>query len=126
MRVVTATLIILVVFIVSGFMLDNYINNTADDLLKDIKTVNKLIEDNDWNNAKKELSNLKEKWLKTEKKWQLFLEHYEMDSIDVAMVKLVQYVEIESRTAALGAVAELRLLVSHIKEKESFKLENVL
>ncbi len=126
MRVVTVTLIILIIFIVSAVMLDNYINDTTNDLLKDIEVLNKLIEENKWSESKSQLANLQYTWEDVEKRWKLFLEHYEMDGIDIAMSRLDQYIEIENKPLALGEMAELRLLVGHIKKKESFKLENIL
>ncbi len=125
MRVVVVTIVILIIFIAGTFMLDNYINNSCDDLLEDIKALNKLIEEKEWNKAKDELFKVRKEWESTKKSWQLFLEHYEMDSMDIAIVRLDQYVKIEDRSLALGEIAELELLISHIKGKESLKLQNI-
>lgn len=126
MRILVVTLIILAIFVVGTFMLNQYINSSCEKLLEDIELLNKYVESNEWNEAKTQLVNLKEQWESTKRKWQLFLEHYEMDSIDVAVARLDQYVKIEERSLALGEIAEFRLLISHIKSKESLKLGNIL
>ncbi|MBU5676779.1 DUF4363 family protein [Alkaliphilus sp. MSJ-5] len=126
MRIVVVTLLILVIFIVGTFLINQYINRSCEKLLEDIKILNKSINENEWNKAKDHLENLKVQWKDTKKTWQLFLEHYEMDVIDIAIARLNQYVEIEERALALGELAEFRLLISHIKDKEGLKLQNVL
>ncbi|QUH18913.1 DUF4363 family protein [Alkaliphilus sp. B6464] len=126
MRTVVVTLLILVIFIVGTFMINQYINRSCEKLLEDIKILNKSINENEWSQAKDRLEGLKAQWKDTKKIWQLFLEHYEMDAIDIAIARLSQYVEIEERTSALGELGEFRLLISHIKDKGSLKLVNVL
>lgn len=125
MRVVVSTCLIFIIFIVASFTLNRYINNSCDKLLDDIKVLNESIKDNSWNMAKDQLKDLKEEWEHTKKRWQLFLEHYEMDAIDIAIARLDEYVEIENRPLALGEMASFRLLISHIKDKEGLKLQNV-
>lgn len=126
MRVVVFTLIILAVFVISTFILNQYIDHSCDRLLENINGLHSSIEKNSWHNAKKQLVDLKEEWESVKKRWQLFLEHYEMDAIDITIARLDQYVDIEERALSLGEVAEFRLLISHIKDKERLKLENIL
>ena len=71
------------------------------------------------------MASVNKEWEDT-KKWQLFLEHYEMDAIDIVLSRLEQYAEIENKAFAIGETAELKLLISHIKDKENFKLINIL
>jgi len=126
MRVVVATLIILVVFVTGTFTINQNINRSCEKLLEDIKVLDQSVKNSEWNNAKDQLSNLKGEWEDTKKRWELFLEHYEMDAIDVTIARLDQFVEIEERTLSLGEIAEFRLLISHIQDKESLKLGNIL
>lgn len=126
MRVVVITILILVIFFVGTFMLNQYINNSCEMLLENVKILDKSIKEESWNQSREEIQNLKKQWETTKKGWQLFLEHYEMDAIDIALSRFEQYVEIESKALALGEMAELRLLISHIKGKKNFMLENIL
>lgn len=125
MRILIITLLILVIFVVGAFMLNQYINRSCEKLLEDIDLLNEYVENNKWDDAKEQLATLKDQWEITKKRWQLFLEHYEMDSIDIAMARLDQYVKIEERPLSLGEIGEFRLLISHIKDKEKLKLGNI-
>lgn len=125
MKVVVATMIILIVFLLGSFMLNQYISRSCELLLEKIEGVYKSVNNEDWVEAQKQFVDLENQWGIIEKKWQLFLEHYEMDAIDVTMARLKQYIKIEERVVSLGELAELKLLIGHIEDKEAFKLENV-
>ncbi len=126
MRSLITTLLILVIFVVGSFATNKYIVNSCEKLLEDIELLSKFVKDNEWDNSKNQLKELKEEWEDTKKVWQLFLAHYEMDGMDIAIARLDEYVEIEEQSLTLGEMAAFRLLISHIKDKESLKLENIL
>ncbi|MCK9268189.1 MAG: DUF4363 family protein [Alkaliphilus sp.] len=126
MRTVIVTIIILIIFIVSAFVLHRYIDTSCKGLLDSVKELHVSVENDRWSDSKKQLSGLNEKWENTKKRWQLFLEHYEMDDIDIVLSRLEQYLEAEDKAPALSETAELRVLINHIKYKEGFMLENIL
>lgn len=126
MRIVIVTVLILVIFLVGAVMLNRYIDTSCESLLEDVKQLHTFVEGNSWDDAKDQLTDLKAEWEKVKKRWQLFLEHYEMDTIDITISKLSQYVDIEERVMSLGEVAEFELLIDHIKDKKHLKLENIL
>ncbi len=117
MRVVIITIVILAVFSVGAFMLVRYIGTSCEELLDSIGDLHSSIENNKWEDAKKQFTAFEKELEDTMKKWQLFLEHFEMDAIDIAMARLGQYVDIEQRELSLGEVAELELLIGHIRDK---------
>lgn len=126
MRVVVATVLILIIFFIGVFIMNRHVNSTCEKLLKNVEALDKSIKGEDWTHGKGQVHSLKKQWETTKKSWLLFLEHYETDSIDIALSRLEQYVEIENKALALGEMAEFKLLIDHIRSKESFKLENIL
>ena len=126
MRTVIVTIIVLAIFIVSAFVLNQYIVTSCKELLDNIKELHVSVEDDRWSDSKKQLVGLNKEWENTKKRWQLFLEHYEMDDIDIVLSRLEQYLEVEDKASALSETAELRILINHIKDKEGFMLENIL
>ena len=126
MRSSIVTLVILIAFVLVAFIANSYTINSTESLLNDVELLNKFIMKEEWNEAKEQIGTLKSRWKEIRKIWELYIEHYEMDAIDVTIARLNQYVEIQDRDSALGEMAEFRLLVDHIKEKESFKLGNIL
>ena len=126
MRTVIVTIIILAIFILGAFVLHRYIDTSCEGLLENVKELHVSVEDDRWPDSKKQLSGLNKKWENTKKRWQLFLEHYEMDDIDIVLSRIEQYLEVEDKASALSETAELRILINHIKDKEGFMLENIL
>ncbi len=126
MRVVVATVLILVIFLVGAFMINKYVNNACGRLLEDVGELEESIKGEDWAQGREQIQNLKKQWDTTKKGWLLFLEHYETDPIDISLTRLEQYVETENKPLASGEMAELRLLIDSVRSKENFKLENIL
>lgn len=126
MRIVIVTIIILVIFVVGAVMLNRYVNTSCDGLLDNVKELHASVENDRWSDSKKQLKGLKEEWENTKKRWQLFLEHYEMDDIDIILSRLEQYLEIKEKALSLGETAELGLLINNVKDKEGLKLVNIL
>lgn len=126
MRIVIVTIIILVIFVVGAVILNRYVNTSCDGLLDNVKELHTSVENDRWSDSKKQLKGLKEEWENTKKRWQLFLEHYEMDDIDIILSRLEQYLEIKEKALSLGETAELGLLINNVKDKEGLKLVNIL
>ncbi|MFW5649581.1 MAG: DUF4363 family protein [Candidatus Alkaliphilus sp. MAG34] len=126
MRVVVATVLILVIFLVGAFMINKYVNNACGRLLEDVGELEESIKGEDWAQGREQIQNLKKQWDTTKKGWLLFLEHYETDPIDISLTRLEQYVETENKPLASGEMAELRLLIDSVRSNENFKLENIL
>ncbi|HZK57903.1 MAG TPA: DUF4363 family protein [Clostridia bacterium] len=126
MRVVVATVLILVIFLVGAFMINKYVNNACGRLLEDVGELDRSIKGENWARGREHVQNLKKQWEMTKKGWLLFLEHYETDPIDISLTRLEQYVEVENKALASGEMAELRLLIDSVRSKENFKLENIL
>ncbi|MCC5911005.1 MAG: DUF4363 family protein [Clostridiaceae bacterium] len=126
MKVVVVTVLILVVFFVGGIFINNYIDSSAEELASIINKLDDAIEKEDWEAAEEYMKEFTNLWDSTKNKWQTFLEHYEIDIIDIALAKVVRYVDIKESTLALGQTSELQLLIKHIADKKDFKLHNIL
>lgn len=126
MRVVIITIIILTVFVVGTVVLNHYVNVSSKKLLDEVEELHVLVEKNKWPDSKKQFAGLKEGWESTKKRWQFFLGHHEMDTIDIVLSRLEQYLEVKDKALVLGQTAELRLLIDHIKGKEGFMPGNIL
>lgn len=126
MRVVIITVIVLVVFVAGIVVLNRYVNNSSGRLLDGVEKLHTLAENNRWSDLREQLTSFKKGWDSTKMRWQLFLGHHEMDTIDIVISRLEQYLEVEDKALILGQTAELRLLIDHIKSKEGFMLGNVL
>lgn len=126
MKVVAITIIILIAFFFGTVWINQYITNSADHVTNMIDKLDEAITNEDWEAAQVHIKEVSESWDETKSVWQTFLEHYEIDTIDIVLARLKKYVSIEERALSLGAVAELKLLIEHIVDREAFKLTNIL
>lgn len=126
MKVLVVTLIILAVFFTGAIYTNIYINNSANKLEDEIIKLDKAISKSNWSEAKNYMQTVSDEWHNMKKTWQTFLEHYEIDNIDIVLARVKKYVEIEEDVDALGEIAELKLLIKHIVGREAFRLVNIL
>ncbi|AKL96964.1 hypothetical protein CACET_c35330 [Clostridium aceticum] len=126
MKVVVATVLILVVFFTSSLVLNQYIERSAKELTDMIQKLEAAVQEESWEEGQMHMEKVVEQWHETRSMWQTFLEHYEIDVIDIVLAKVEKYVTIEERALALGGIAELELLIEHVIGKGEFKLTNIL
>ncbi|SDL06819.1 DUF4363 family protein [Natronincola ferrireducens] len=126
MKVVVITILILVVFFIASLYFTYYLNQSAETFIDMIEKLDKSITQENWEEAQEHIERVMKEWDKTKKIWLGFLEHYEIDMIDIILARTQKYVTIEERSLALGGVAELKLLVEHILDKQTLKLQNIL
>ncbi|ABR50407.1 conserved hypothetical protein [Alkaliphilus metalliredigens QYMF] len=126
MKVVVITIIILIIFFAGSIWLSEYISQSTQKLVEQIEQLDEAIEEENWNEAQNNLNELSKEWEKTKKGWLIFLEHYEIDSIDIVLAKVGRYAALEERETALGELAHLKTLVEHVKEKSRLHITNIL
>ncbi|SNS41942.1 protein of unknown function [Anaerovirgula multivorans] len=126
MKVVVITVLILVLFFVSSLYMNHYITRSSEEVVNKIEKLEESIEKNNWEEAQLYMKETAEEWNKTKKVWLIFLEHYEIDKINIVLARLQKFTSIEKDTEALGEIAEFKLLVKHVVEKEAFKITNIL
>jgi len=60
-----------------------------------------------------------------EERFSYFLEHDELEKVDTEVKGLSSYIETEENNLALAEIEKSIFILEHIKEKNSFSLENV-
>lgn len=90
-----------------------------------IDKAEQAVDSNDWLTAKDEITKLFDKWQKTKSVWTLLVDHEEMDNIDTAVSRVKQAIKIKDQVETQAGLAELRMFIEHIPEKEALTLENI-
>ena len=122
--VILALLLAIILFI--GILSYNTLSNTAEKLEKHIVKIEVNAQNGDWKSAENQLSIAKTDWVKTEELWSILIDHIEIDNIDDALKKMEKYILTKNITLTLAEAATLRQYITHIPEKEAFKLKNIL
>ncbi len=126
MKVVIITTIILILFFTGALFFSQYVTINNEKLLTTIDKLDKAILVEDWETAKGHLDNIKEDWNKVNTIYEVLLEHYDIDSVNVSLNKIEKYMEVEERNLIIGEVTQLRFIIDLIKKRETFTLSNLL
>lgn len=103
-----------------------YIDGTARDMTGHINKSEQAAASNDWTTAQDEITQMFDKWQKTKSVWTLLVDHEEMDNIDTAVSRVKQALKTKDQVETRAGLAELKMFIEHIPEKEALTLENIL
>jgi len=126
MKNVVISLIIFIIMITNIAFSINYLNKVTDDLGKLNDEIEQYITDNNWDKAYKSSIEYTEKWQDYSEKIKIFVDHQEMDKIDMELWKLTQYIKEKTKGEALASIHVLKFLVEHISELEKVNIQNIL
>ena len=108
-----------------SFSID-YLNNVSQDLGSLNNDIEQQIIDGNWNRAYQSSIELTDNWKHYSKTIKLFSNHQEIDTIEIELQKLPQYIKEMTKDEALASVQVLKFLLDHIAELEKIKIQNIL
>jgi len=122
MKIVIITMCILLLFCMGSVFFSNYVQQGCYEMLPVIENLKEAILDENWEQAQGFKHQVTAVWENHIKVWAYLMEHQDLDRIELALEKLSLYLLVEEKHLSLGEVAELKLMVEIVGEKESFKL----
>lgn len=125
MKNVIISLLISVIMIITMSFSIKYLNKVSQDLGILNDEIEQNITDDNWDKAYKTSLQLTDKWKSYSKIIKLFLNHQEIDNIEIELWKLPQYIKEETKDESLASVHVLKFLLDHIAELEKIKLQNI-
>jgi flagellar motor component MotA len=125
MKVVSFIVISLVLIIGFGIFTTTSINSSAEKLTHHIDILEENIAEEKWQESSQSSKEISRLWSETKKTWLLFLDHQEIDNIDLTYARLNKYIEAKDLPSALAEVAALKLLVKHIPDISALTLRNI-
>ncbi|PKM81230.1 MAG: hypothetical protein CVU89_10640 [Firmicutes bacterium HGW-Firmicutes-14] len=126
MRIMAVIIILFVALLGFGTFNYYYFDHTAGKLLQAAETAEKKAEAGEWDQAEEQLHRLRSSWEKANGKWTILIDHEELDKINITMSRAMKYMETRDVSGLMAELAELKLLLRHIPEKEALNLKNVL
>lgn len=117
--------ITIIIFIFSlDFVTQNFTYNAVKETSAELSNLKEKI-----NNGEKELnSNLKEvkaSWKERRKRLAYFIEHDELEKVEVNLINMESYIDIDDLNMAIYSIDEAEYILEHIKQKNSFSLANI-
>lgn len=123
-NVILSFAIFIIILIAMTFSI-SYLNKVSSNLQKLNDKIEQSITDNKWDEAYKESIDYTQKWEKYSKVIKLFVNHQEIDNIEIELWKLPQYIKEHTKDESLASVHVLKFLVSHISNLEKVNIQNI-
>ncbi len=122
-------IVICVIIVVSIFSVDMYTQNYTTDTTNQITKIFSKLKEEIINEDKVKIKNiikeLDEIWNEKHHKLAYYIEHDELEKVDVSIINMKSFVETEDFASAIAEVDEGKFILEHIKDKYEFTLENV-
>lgn len=124
-------IIILAIIIGGDIFIENYIKNTSQNIIGELKSLkNEIIASKEnegkQDKLKEKANDIYKKWEQTESKWAVIVLHSELDLIETSFTRMKSGIEQGELNRGLEEIEANLFLIDHISEKEKFCLKNVL
>jgi predicted RND superfamily exporter protein len=125
MRNVIIAVLAFIVMVALMFFSINYLNKISSNLQKLNDDLEQYITDDNWDKAYKSSMEFTHRWEKHSKIIKVFVNHQEIDNVEMELWKLPQYVKQHTKDEALASVHVLKFILAHITNLEKVNLQNV-
>ncbi len=129
MKEILIIVISILIVIVGANISQGYLNQTSDELTKDIEILREEIkkaQNSEQNNSEELAKDIYDKWEKIEKNWSIIVMHNELDLIELAIVSMKTCIEENEYSEAIKELEKSSYLLEHIKDREKLALKNIL
>jgi hypothetical protein len=123
-------LIISFIFLLAFIFLWWWFNSTSIEVMTsyfwdNLDNLSDKINNDNWNEAKRDMMTYSERWEETRKIWIYFLNQYDVNSIDSSIRVLNSYIINSDKSLSQGEIENLKVLFGIIKDSECLSLENI-
>lgn len=126
MKSFIAAMVILSLLVGFGFYSYNYLEKTTHTLVVKTITLEKNARAQNWAQTEKSFDALNTSWNQVDARWAMLIDHQELDKINISISRIQEYINTRHMPGLMAELAELKLLLAHIPEKETLNLDNML
>ncbi|AGB42372.1 hypothetical protein Halha_2498 [Halobacteroides halobius DSM 5150] len=99
--------------------------HSANPLLNKLNTLEKNIENNNWQQASLTSKALQKNWERTQNLWTLVLHHNRVDDLENSLTRIKKAVAIEEEAEALIEIAVSKRLIRNVPNTEEIDIKNI-
>jgi len=125
LKVLVIMMAITIIFIGFAIWTQHTLASSAQTLEQTLNSLESAIKGDNWETANEQLEYFNQLWEKTKNLWQIFIDHEEIDNIDVTLARVKQLVSTKEKADSLSEISALKLFIVHIPQKESLCLVNM-
>jgi len=127
-RIIGSSIIVFIVIgliVFGGVYTQRYLDRTADQLAAQVEKIIEAAEQEKWQESREAYLRFSENWDNVRKNWAMFIDHLEIDNIEMKLTRGRSYIEAKDATNAGAEFADAIMLLEHIPERERLTLYNI-
>jgi predicted PurR-regulated permease PerM len=125
MKSISISIIIFAAMILCIVFSTNYLNKITNNLQTLNDNLEEYVSKEQWEKAYNTSLEYTHKWENHSKIVKLFVNHQEIDNIEMELWKLPQYVKEKSKDESLASIHVLKFLLNHITNLEKINTQNI-
>mgnify|MGYP000904622942 CR=1 FL=1 len=125
MRIFWISLIIIIILIASSIFYSNLLEQKFNKIVLKIEDIMEKIYVEDWETAMIDIKDIRKDWEGMSDFWSVFIEHKELDNIQVSILKAEAYIAMSDELLTKAELSSLKFLVENIYLGEKLKLGNI-
>lgn len=125
MKIFWVSLFIILLFFVSAVYFNYTLKVSSQEIMNIFEDIEKNIGEKNWELAQRNFTTLQNKWEDISNPWKAFIEHQELDNIQLSLIKMGEYIKVENEDLAKAELASLKFLIGHIYSNNTVNIENI-
>ena len=117
--------VILLVMVVMNIITRKYTDRVVDEILGELPNLRENTVAENYEEAKKKIENIDEKWKKVSDVLVIYIEHLDLEKAEMYIVETKSYIEEKEYSMGVKSIDSLKFALENLKDKYKFTLKNI-
>ena len=118
-------IVVIITILTINWLLQNYTKNSVTELNDNLEELKQDLKEKDNEKTESKMKEINDKWSKQYGILAVFIEHDELEKVELDLITLDGYIEIDDYCKGINEVNKSIFSLKHIAEKYDFSLVNV-
>lgn len=119
-------IVLIIIIIIGNIITQNYAEKTINTLTEELEKIRiDILDEKKENDIDKNMEEIIEKWDKKHEKLAYFIEHNELERIEINLIGMKSYIRDMEKTEAVSKIEETKFLLENLEKKYKIHLENI-
>ena len=125
MKLLAGMVVLLLVIVGFASFIYHQTSEISEDLVASLSTIQQRVEQGEWEEAGKEITQLRAHWERADRWWTPFMDHREIDTLDQSITRATSLVKIRLQDEALVELDVAMRMVQRVRDREGINLSNI-
>ncbi len=119
------SVVIVIIVVVLNIITQKYTNITMDEISNELAMIREDLSKENIEEIEKGIENAKNKWDDIKNKLVIYLEHDELEKVEMYIIETASHIETKEYSMAIQSLDTCEFVIEHIKEKYEFSWKNI-